>query len=74
MSPLLQQLGLTPEIIARHVVRIERPLKCLRDPAACRAATRKLRLKYLAQGLTQDGKVRRRSPNGTRKIYVRKKS
>jgi hypothetical protein len=77
MKPILAQLGLTPEMIARHVVRVEPPLtgyavNQLLNGDAKIIAMRKRRTRFIAAGLNSDGKPRRRSPNGTRKPYVRK--
>jgi len=79
MKNILRALGLTPEIIARHVVRVEPALTGYavnqllngNDKIIC---MRRRRAKFIAAGLTSDGKPRRRAPNGTRKIYVRTKA
>lgn len=51
-AAILKRLGVTPELIRKHVVRIEPPL---------RAWNNKTRAVRLAAGLTTDGTVRKRA-------------
>lgn len=66
----LQSLGLTPEVIRRHVVSIAPPFTAARDPADA-AYKIAWRAKQVAAGLTVEGKPRRRLPNGQRKPRTR---
>jgi hypothetical protein len=64
-SDILARLGISREMISKHVVAVEAPRA---------KPVRKARAKYLALGLTQNGKPRKgRSPNGTRREYRVKK-
>jgi hypothetical protein len=62
----LQQFGLTPEQISRHVVRVEAPLtevqieKMLQGSKEC---NRRRRAEFVAAGLTTMGTPRKRKPN-----------
>lgn len=76
MHPILRQLGLSPELIGRHVLRVEPPLSRTQIQKLLSKSTeaqRRRRASFIAQGLNSQGKPRRRSPNGTRKVYIRKK-
>jgi hypothetical protein len=63
-APALCKLGLTPEMIARHVVKVEPPLSereiKRRLQAGDHVGMRCTRADYLARGLTTQGKPRRR--------------
>jgi len=69
LHPLLAQLGLTPEIIARYVVSVSWPLtkQEMREIYGHRQWRVRRQAEFLKQGLTVEGKPRRRSPNGIRK-------
>jgi len=67
--PVLRALGLTPEIIARHVFSVAPPVtkQEMREIYGHRQWRARRQAEFLKQGLTVEGKPRRRSPNGIRK-------
>jgi hypothetical protein len=63
---LLTRLGLTPEAIRRHVVRVEPPLTMTEIDRVLQQSTeaqRKRRNEFLAQGLSTLGTPRKRKAN-----------
>jgi hypothetical protein len=68
MDIILKQLGLTPEIIARHVVSIDRRKPQYKELISRNASMTKLRAqRRLAGQNVNTGLPLQRSPNGTRK-------
>lgn len=62
----LAMLGLTPEQISRHVVRVEPPLtesEITKLIQCNKASMRRRRAEFVAQGLTTLGTPRKHKPN-----------
>ena len=72
MKTILERLGLTPKIVARFVVSVDRRPGMDKSQQSRATIMRAKRAAFVAAGLTCVGTVRQRSPNGTRKIYRRK--
>lgn len=67
MSTILERLGLTPQIVMRFVVRVDRTPGRDKSQVLNKFLMRERREAFHARGLTSKGTVRQRSENGKRK-------